>query len=61
MTLKTIEKIAGALNVDPADLFSIPLSKSKEKDELIVMIMEIIGRNDKVSLNKLKVFIKEIL
>ena len=61
MTLKTLEKIAGALNVDPTDLFIIPLSKSKEKDELIIMITEIINRNDRVSLNKLKVFIKEIL
>jgi transcriptional regulator with XRE-family HTH domain len=61
VTLKTFEKIADALGVDPADLFFLPLSKSKEKDELIVMIMEIINRKDKASLNKLKIFIKEIL
>ena len=61
VTLSTIEKIAYALEIEPTELFTLPLHPSKEINELTALIQEIIRKNDKKALRKLKVFVKEIL
>jgi len=61
ITLSTIEKVAEALEIAPADLLTLPLSKSKEVDELILLLREIIQKNDMQAVRKLNIFIREIL
>jgi len=61
LTLATIEKLARALEIEPADLFTLPLSKSKEVDELILLLREIIQKNDMQAVRKLNIFIRDIL
>ena len=61
VTLATLEKIARALNADPAELFILPLGTSKEQNEIAVMFSEMMKKKDKRALKKLKVFIRDIL
>ena len=61
LTLKTIEKIAGALEVDSVDLFSVPLAKSPEINELAANVSEIIQSDNKKAAKKVTLFIKEFL
>lgn len=61
VTLGTLEKIAGALGIDPSELFILPLGKSKEQNEIAVMLSEIMMKKDKNTLKKLSLFIKKIL
>lgn len=61
ITLATVEKVAKALEVEPADLLTLPLSKSKEVDELILLLREIIQKNDMQAVRKLNIFIRDIL
>jgi len=61
VTLGSLEKIADALGVDPAELFVFQLDASKEVNELVASIREIISKNDRKTARKLNIFIKEIL
>ena len=61
VTLKTLEKIASALDIDARDLFILPLDKSKEINELAALVKEIIRKDDRKSARKLNTFIREIL
>jgi transcriptional regulator with XRE-family HTH domain len=61
LTLKTIEKIADALAVDSIELFSVPLEKSPEINEMAATVSEIIQSNNKKAAKKVTLFIKEFL
>jgi transcriptional regulator with XRE-family HTH domain len=61
VTLSTLEKIAKALDIDIKELFVFPLDKSRDVNELVALIGEIIKNNDKKTAKKLNLFIKEIL
>lgn len=65
LTIKTIEKIASALNTSITDIFRFPFTEEvdaeAEVEEVIALINQIISANDKEAIRKLKVFIKEIL
>ena len=61
ITLSTIEKIADALEIDPAELFVMPLHRSGDVNRLAASLGEIIKKNDKKAIRKLDLFIKEIL
>lgn len=65
LTIKTIEKIASALDTSIMDIFRFPFPKKvyseAEAEQVIALINQIISANDKEAIRKLKVFIKEIL
>lgn len=64
LTLKTLEKIASALEVKVEELFLFPLGSSEplpEAQEMIGFITTLIAGRDKAALRKLRIFIKEIL
>ena len=61
VTLKTLEKIANALGVDPAELFAVPLAKSPEVNEMIASINEIIKTDDRKAARKVSLFVKEFM
>ena len=60
-TLSGIEKIATSLGIDVRELFILPLDNSKEINELVYLISEIIKKRESKSIKKLNLFIKEIL
>jgi len=65
VTIKTLEKLADALEVSVVDFF--PLSRSAdierevEIEEGIVLLRSIIEKNDRETIRKLKVFLEQIL
>jgi transcriptional regulator with XRE-family HTH domain len=61
VTITTLEKIAKALDIDTKELFVFPLDKSREVNELVALIGEIIKKDDRKTARKLSLFIKEIL
>lgn len=61
ITLGTVEKVARALKIDVRELFTFPLSKSSEINELAASVAEIIRKDDRKAAKKLNVFIREIL
>ncbi|HBH48245.1 MAG TPA: XRE family transcriptional regulator [Bacteroidales bacterium] len=61
VTLKTLEKIAEALEIDSTELFELPLAKSKHSAKLASKISEIIKTDDEVMAKKLVLIIDEIL
>jgi transcriptional regulator with XRE-family HTH domain len=61
VTLRTLEKISKALDIETSELFVFPLEKSKEVNELVALIGEIIKKDDRKTARKLSLFIKEIL
>lgn len=63
-TLKTLQKIASALDVRVEDLFQFPLESSErcsEAQEVIGLVTTLAASRDKTALKKLRIFIKEIL
>ena len=61
MTLKTLEKIAGALGVDATELFALPLAKSQEVNEMVAVIAEIVKTDDRKAARKVSLFVKEFM
>jgi transcriptional regulator with XRE-family HTH domain len=61
MTLKTLEKIAGALGVDAAELLALPLAKSQEVNEMIAIVTEIVKADDRKAAMKISLFVKEFM
>jgi transcriptional regulator with XRE-family HTH domain len=61
VTLKTLEKIASALEINPTELFIFPLDLSPEADRLVAMITEFIKNDDERITKKLNILIREIL
>jgi transcriptional regulator with XRE-family HTH domain len=61
MTLKTLEKIAGALGVDAAELLALPLAKSQEVNEMIAVVTEIVKADDRKTAMKVNLFVKEFI
>jgi len=61
ITLNTIEKIAKALDIDPTELFIMPLKQSPISNEVASQVIEIIKQNDHKTLKKLNIFLREIL
>ena len=61
VTLKTLEKIADALEINPTALFELPLSGSSQITQLASAVSTIIKKNDEDSAKKLNIFINEIL
>jgi transcriptional regulator with XRE-family HTH domain len=61
LTLATVERISKALEIAPEEIFPFPQGKSREADELVAMLREIIAKNNPATLRKLNLFIKEIL
>lgn len=60
-TLKTIQKIADALDIEATELFNLPLGKSPQVNELAENVGEIIRNNDEQMAKKLNLLIKELL
>lgn len=61
VTLKTLEKIASAFEIDAIELFSVPLAKSPEVNEMAANVAAIIQNDDKASARKVSLFIKEFM
>jgi transcriptional regulator with XRE-family HTH domain len=61
VTLKTLEKIANALEIDPIELFQLPFASSPENSKLAASISEIILQDDEVTAKMLNTIIGEIL
>ena len=61
MTLKTLEKIAGALGVDAAELLALPLARSQEVNEMVAVIAEIVKADDRKTAMKISLFVKEFM
>ena len=61
ITLATVEKVAKALDINPTDLFTAPLSNSDEANELYALISDTVRRGDTNAIKKMIVFVKEIL
>ena len=61
VTLKTLEKIANALEIDPTEFFDFPERKSSEFVKLVAAVNEIIKTIDERKAKKLNVLIREIL
>lgn len=61
VTLNTIEKIARALEIEVEALFFFPLDRSKEANELVALINQLIRKKDMKSIRKLNLIIREIL
>lgn len=61
MTLKTLEKIAGALAVDAAELLALPLAKSQEVNQMIAAVAEIVKADDRKAAMKVNLFVKEFM
>ena len=60
-TLKTIQKIAGALGIEAIELFYLPLGKSPQVNELAENVGEMIRKDDEQMAKKLNLLIKELL
>ena len=61
VTLKTLEKIASALDIDSTEIFEFPLSASAHHMRLAAKISEIIKSGDELTAKKLNLIIDEIL
>lgn len=61
LTLKTIEKVAMALDVDVRDLFLIPMNESESTNQLLVSVQKVIASEDQDKINKLNLFIEQFL
>lgn len=64
LTLRTLQKIASALEVKVEDLFQFPLESSQhfpEAQKVIGLVIAMIADRDEESLEKLWIFILEIL
>ncbi len=64
LTLKTLKRVASALEVSVEDLFQLPLGSSEplpEAQEVVGLVTAMIASQDKAALKKLKIFIQEIL
>lgn len=60
-TLKTLEKVAGAFDIDATELFAVPLSKSAEVNEMVAAVAEIIKKDDKKAAKKVSLLVKEFI
>lgn len=61
ITLETLEKISAAFHMDPVELFSFPMSKYREINELVALVGEIMKKDDTERARKLNLVIKELL
>ena len=61
ITLATVEKVAKALDVNPTELFTAPLSNSDEVNELYALIGDMVRKGNTEAVKKMIVFVREIL
>lgn len=64
LTLRTLQKIASALEVKVEDLFQFPLGSPQrlpEAQEVVGLVITMIAGQDKAALKKVQIFIEEIL
>lgn len=61
ITLKTLQKVADALDVGVVSLLSLPLAKAREVNELVALVSGIIERNDIEAAKKANILIKEFI
>lgn len=64
LTLKTLQRVASALELKVEDLFQFPLGSPQhppETQEVVGLVIAMIAGQDKAALKKLQIFIEEIL
>lgn len=64
LTLKTLQRVASALELKVEDLFQFPLVSPQhppETQEVVGLVIAMIAGQDKAALKKLQIFIEEIL
>lgn len=64
LTLKTLQRVASALELKVEDLFQFPLGSPQhlpETQEVVGLVISMIAGQDKAALKKLQIFIEEIL